>query len=132
MDAGKLGYVVTYDSQKKLYYYTWAGEDLQMDYKYSEDVREGDKIIHHKGYFDPDHPQLYTRVHMDVSHKSHTFITHGGKHTWADGTFYYEFDGLRYSFSPLEDYNYSRDMGIKAKSSSCSLIWYQYTTDSGI
>lgn len=49
-----------------------------------------------------------------------------------NGTFYYEFDGYRYSFSPLEDYNYDKSMNIKAKNSSCSLIWYQYTSDSGI
>ena len=110
-----------------MYYYTWAGDDRQIDYKYEDDSEE-----HQKGTFDPEHPQLYTRVHMDVVHKSSIFITSGGKHQMDDGTFYYEFDGYRYSFVPLEDYNYDKKTGITAKNSSCSLIWYQYTSDSGI
>lgn len=120
---------MSYNPERGLYYYTWAGEDRQIDYKY-EDYSEG--ADPQGGTFDPEHPQLYTRVHMDVVHKSSIFITSGGKHQMEDGTFYYDFDGYRYSFVPLEDYNYDKKTGITAKNSSCSLIWYQYTSDSGI
>lgn len=127
MDQGKLDYIVKRDDAKGLYYYLWAGDDLNIDYKYTAN-EEG----HKKGEIDPDHPQLYTRVHMDVNQQSSIFITSGGKHQMEDGTFYYEFNGLRYSFSPLQDYSYDQKTNIQAKSSSCSLIWYRYTSDDGI
>lgn len=69
---------------------------------------------------------------MDTDQKSQIFITSGNKHQMDDGTFYYEFNGYRYSFSPLQDYSYDQKTNIQAKTSSCSLIWYQYTSDSGI
>lgn len=69
---------------------------------------------------------------MDITQQSSIFITSGGKHAMDNGTFYYEFDGYRYSFSPLESYKYNKDLKIDQKTSSCSLIWYRYTTDSGI
>lgn len=119
LDEGRLGYVVYYNQEKHLYYYHWVGSDLAYDKDSGNagGIKEGD---------------LYTRVHMDTNQKSTIFITHGGKHEMGNGTFYYDYTGYRYSFVPLSDYNYSRDMKIDQKTSSCSLIWYAYGSDSGL
>lgn len=109
------------DNDTGLYYYAFHGDDLSGITDTTTDS-QGNVV---KG-------SLYTRVHMDVAQKSEIFITSGGKHAMDNGTFYYEYTGFRYSFVPLQDYHYSKSLDIQAKTSSCSLIWYQYTVDSGI
>ena len=78
---------------------------------------------------------LYTSVAMDVNQKSDIFFTPSGKRVSGEN-WYYEYDGLRYSFQPLSDYMYKDSNGdlkkTTASNTSLSLIWYDYYGDSGI
>ena len=118
IDAGKLGYTVNYDSAQKLYYYVDHGEDLG-------DITDGTVSTPHTG-------TLYTDVTMDVTKKSDMFFTIGNKQQMENGTFFYQFTGYRYCFQALSDFYYTESTPISHTDSSLSLIWYQYTSDSGI
>lgn len=78
---------------------------------------------------------LYTSVAMDVNQKSDIFFTPSGKRVSGEN-WYYEYNGLRYSFQPLSDYMYKDANGdlkkTTASNTSLSLIWYDYYGDSGI
>ena len=77
---------------------------------------------------------LYTAVSMDNQNISSVFFTPGGKTTTSDG-YYYEYTGYRYAFQPLRPYTAQiggSNTEIVPKSTSLSLIWYQYSTLSGI
>lgn len=78
---------------------------------------------------------MYTRISMDVSKKSDVFFTPSGKTQFGD-SYYYDYSGYRYAFSPLQDVfgmNNNGDMvPIVANSSSLSLIWYDFFGSSGI
>lgn len=78
---------------------------------------------------------LYTSVAMDVNQKSDIFFTPAGKRVSGEN-WYYEYNGLRYSFQPLADYIYKDSNGdlmkTTASNTSLSLIWYDYYGDSGI
>lgn len=79
--------------------------------------------------------QLYTSVAMDVNEKSDIFFTPSGKRVSGENWFY-EYNGLRYSFQPLSDYLYKNQNGdvmkTTASNTSLSLIWYDYYGNSGI
>ena len=72
---------------------------------------------------------LYTSVAMDVAQKSDIFFTPSGKRVSGEN-WYYEFNGLRYSFQPLSDYYYKNTNGdimkTTASNTSLSLIWYSF------
>lgn len=78
---------------------------------------------------------LYTSVAMDAAQKSDIFFTPAGKRVSGEN-WYYEYDGLRYSFQPLSDYYYKNTNGdimkTTASNTSLSLIWYDYYGNSGI
>lgn len=78
---------------------------------------------------------LYSAVTMDVSKKSSIFFTDQGK-TTEGSYYYYEYDGYRYSFSPLGNHfvkNADGDVILVAQqTSSCSMIWYDYYGNSGL
>lgn len=78
---------------------------------------------------------MYTNVAMDVNQKSDIFFTPSGKTTVGD-SYYYEYSGYRYSFSPLQDIygmdNNGDAVPIVANTSSLSLIWYDYYGASGV
>lgn len=89
---------------------------------------DGDKVTN------PKEATVYTSVCFDNAHKSDVYFTPGGK-TETDEGYYYEYTGYRYAFGPLSDYNMDvsgRLTEVKASSTSLSLIWYQYSTLSGI
>lgn len=91
-------------------------------------VWDGDRVTN------PKEATVYTSVYFDNAHKSDVFFTPGGKTTTAEG-YYYEYTGYRYAFGPLSDYNLDvsgRLTEVNASSTSLSLIWYQYSTLSGI
>lgn len=111
LDGGKMSYVVKYDTSKKLYYYSDHGEDLL-------DITNGST--------------LYTDVTMDVHQQSNQFFTIGNKQKLENGTFYYNFTGYRYCFQSLSDYYYDKSTPITHTDTSLSLIWYNYTNDSGL
>ena len=78
---------------------------------------------------------LYTSVAMDVNQKSDIFFTPSGKRVSGEN-WYYEYNGLRYSFQPLSDFLYKNQNGdimkTTASNTSLSLIWYDYYGNSGI
>lgn len=77
---------------------------------------------------------VYSNVTMDVAYKSSTFFTSNGKTTEGD-SYYYAYDGYRYAFSPLSSFTTTKDgvtYQVDNKTSSLSLIWYQYVNLNGI
>lgn len=118
LNSGAEGYTVTYDKSKGLYYYTNHGSDLL-------DITNGTVES-------PSTGTLYTSVTMDNTQKSDQFFTVGTKQEMDNGTFYYSYSGYRYSFSSLSDYYYDKSTPITHTNTSLSLVWYQYTVDSGI
>lgn len=109
-------YKVVYDATKGLYYYSEAGANLA-----DITVTSGDTL-----------GSLYTRVAMDINHKSDIFFTIGTKQQLDNGTFYYKYSGYRYCFQPLADYYYDKATPVTHTTTSLSLVWYQYTADQGI
>lgn len=88
-------------------------------YRYVSDTQNGD---HSAG-------DLYTNVTMDVAQQSTVFFTEINKHREGDW-FYYDYNGLRYSFGPMADYTaVNRDgesVPVSVTTTSLSLIWYNY------
>ena len=77
---------------------------------------------------------LYTRVVMDANHVSDRFFSTSTKVT-TDTGYYYQFSGYRYVWQPLEDFYIDDDGNTRQlgrDSAALSLIWYQYSTLSGI
>lgn len=73
---------------------------------------------------------LYTDVCMSKDKQSQIFFTPDLKTETADGHFYYNFSGYRYSFGPTANFH-SADMDgnnieVIASTTSLSLIWYNY------
>lgn len=122
--GGKEGYTVTYDTTKGLYYYTSHGSNLL-------DITDG--TVSDPDNSDQDTPAtLYTSVAMDRQQQSKQFFTVGTKTQLDNGTFYYNYTGYRYCFQALKDFYYTESTPITHTDTSLSLIWYQYTVDSGI
>lgn len=77
---------------------------------------------------------VYTEVAMDNANISSIFFTPGTK-TTTDKGFYYEYTGYRYAFQPLRPYTAlvgGTETEVVPNSTSLSLIWYRYSTLSGI
>lgn len=117
---GKQGYTVTYDSAKKLYYYSQLAQDSDL---LDIETTTGSNL-----------GTLYTSVTMDKNFKSEQFFTIGSKQQMENGTFYYNFTGYRYCFQSLSDYYYNQSTPISHTDTSLSLIWYSYAGgyDSGV
>ena len=82
----------------------------------------------------PKEATVYSSIYFDNSHKSDRFFTSTTKTETSQG-YYYDYSGYRYSYQPLSDYNI--DVGgeitkVNRNTTSLSLIWYQYSTLSGI
>lgn len=78
---------------------------------------------------------LYSAVSMDRTQRSTVFFTEQGRQ--QDGQFfYYDYTGYRYAFQPMANYEAQNGDGkvipIVAKTTSLSLIWYQFYTAQGI
>lgn len=105
------GYTIQYNPETGLYYYAGAASG---------------------GYSAGD---LYTRVTMDKSKMSSVFFSSAGK-VETGSNFYYQFNGYRYTFQPTANYqgvtSEGKPVDITANTTSLSLIWYQYLTQSGI
>lgn len=111
--ADSTAYSCSYNDDQRLYYYSSASTTVNQH-------KQGD---------------LYGAVVMDVDKKSDMFFTSSGKVT--DGSsFYYSFDGYRYSFQPISAYTTvdadGNNRDIVPNTTSLSLIWYDYYGDSGI
>lgn len=106
-------YTVKYDEASGFYQYSSAP-------KGSTSISAGD---------------IYTSVTMDVTQKSTVFFTSENKNIYSNG-FTYDYTGYRYAFQPVSNYQAEDDNGNKvdvtSTSSSLSLIWYQFATQSGI
>lgn len=94
----------------------------------SNDYDEARGLGHAKG-------DLYTRVNFDDTQKSSIFFSEAGR-SERDGFFYYSYDGYRLAFQPVAGYTALTQDGERVHviptTTSLSLIWYQYYTQSGI
>lgn len=82
----------------------------------------------------PDKATVYTNVYFDEDYCSDVFFTSSTKTVTSEG-YFYEYSGYRYVFQPLSDYNVDVSGNITkvtANNTSLSLIWYKYSTLSGI
>ena len=113
-----------YDSTQEDYTVTWDAESGL--YKYSSKP---------SGSVSISNGDLYSAVTMEVQQKSTIFFTAENKHNYNTG-FFYDYTGYRYAFMPLENYTAENANGdpvpVKASNSSLSLIFYQFTTQSGL
>lgn len=87
------------------------------------------------GWLDVKVKDYYTEIHMDANKKSKLFFVESQKNTKGD-KFYYDYTGYRYAFAPMRDIlieDINGD-GLEAaqKSTSLSLIWYDYYSQQGI
>lgn len=78
---------------------------------------------------------LYTMFSFDPLYKSDIFFTETNK-TVTDGGFYYEYSGVRAAFQPISSYTTVNADGdrvpVIATTTSLSLVWYQWYTQSGV
>lgn len=125
-DDGTIGgYIVGYNQNDGLYYYTRAPDNRS-------DIVPATGTVPNLTI--NENTTLYTEVSMCNEHISSIFFTSGGK-TVTDRGYYYEYTGYRYAFSPLKAYTASIggvDTEVEPNSTSLSLIWYQYSTLAGI
>lgn len=79
---------------------------------------------------------LYTQVNFDIQQRSNIFFTETNKTVNDDGTFYYQYTGYRMAFQPISNYTVLDSDGnripVIATTTSCSLIWYQWYTQTGV
>lgn len=114
-----------------LYYYTKVpANDLNHTAAtYKPPAQEGQE-----GTWDYSNASIYSAVAMDNGHKSNVFFTADNKIT-TDNGYYYIYSGYRMAFAPIRAYeadNGGTALEIQPRSSSLSLIWYQYSTLSGL
>lgn len=77
---------------------------------------------------------IYANVSMDNANKSNVFFTPDSKVT-TDNGYYYIYSGYRMAFAPIRAYELDAGgtaLEVQPRSTSLSLIWYQYSTLSGI
>lgn len=79
---------------------------------------------------------LYNAVTFDVLQKSDVFFTEAGRTDYDSGAFKYDYTGYRMAFQPISNYVAENADGqrvpIIATTTSLSLVWYQYASQSGI
>lgn len=79
---------------------------------------------------------LYTEVSFDINQMSDIFFVESSRVEDADGHFKYDYSGYRYVFQPISSYTGQDADGNKvpiiATTTSLSLVWYQYLSQSGI
>lgn len=113
-----------------LYYYT-AVPATDREHERAEYVEaSGDTPAH----WDYSNASIYAKVTMSEAYKSNVFFTESNK-TTTDNGFYYSYSGYRYSFSPIRPVTLENDTtGVEVQpfSTSLSLIWYSYSTTSGV
>jgi len=119
-------------------------KDSEGVFRYWSDSADYDEELGlgHKGHYDGegnerDYPgDLYTDVSFDASKKSDIFFVESSRQEDASGHFYYDYSGYRMAFQPISNYTAQNADGeqiaIKATTTSLSLVWYQYYTQSGI
>lgn len=115
-----------------LYYYTDIGIN---DLTHRDPLTGNAKVATETGgVWDYSNASIYSEVTMSNAYKSDIFLTPDGKHT--DGSrYYYDYSGYRYAFSPIRAYQVD-DGGtvitVQPQASTLSLVWYQYSTLSGV
>lgn len=79
---------------------------------------------------------LYTNVNFDTTQKSDIFFIESSRQEDAQGHFYYDYSGYRMAFQPISNYTAQnadgKEIPVIATTTSLSLVWYQYYTQSGI
>lgn len=127
-------YSVVYNESDHLYYYTHVDTKDKTHTPARWVVIPGEGNDPPSGYWDFTDASVYTAVAMDNEHISTVFFTPGGK-TTTDQGYYYEYTGYRYAFQPLRPYHTyigGIDTEVEPNSTSLSLIWYRYSSLSGI
>ena len=112
-------------SENGLFYYT-AKPSYRSDIVLA--TWDGDKVTN------PDKASVCSMVVFDEAHCSDTFFTTSSKTSSGDH-YYYSFTGYRYVYQPLSDYYISvggNATEVNHSTTSLSLIWYKYSTLSGI
>lgn len=148
-DGWLYGDRVSYDSPTQ---YTesayWGGESFEIQrnpanglYYYISAPSNSPDIVAAKNNGTVEEPDwdytnatVYSSVTMDSAYKSSTFFTSNGKTEEGD-SYYYAYDGYRYAFSPLSSFTTTKDgvtYQVDNRTSSLSLIWYQYVNLDGI
>lgn len=82
----------------------------------------------------PKEASVYSSIYFDNAHKSDRFFTTTTKTETSQG-YYYDYSGYRYTYQPLSNYNIDVSgtiTKVDRDTTSLSLIWYQYSTLSGI
>lgn len=79
---------------------------------------------------------LYSEVTFDIQQKSDIFFAESTRTEDNNGHFKYDYSGYRMSFQPISNYTAMDDDGnqipIVATTTSLSLVWYQYLSQSGV
>lgn len=79
--------------------------------------------------------ELYTMFNFDPEYMSEIFFTESQKTQMGDN-FYYRYSGVRAAFQPISSYTIANADGdrvpVIATTTSLSLVWYQWTNQTGI
>lgn len=82
----------------------------------------------------PKEASVYSSIYFDNAHISDRFFTSTTKTETSQG-YYYDYSGYRYTYQPLSNYNIDVSgtiTKVDRDTTSLSLIWYRYSTLSGI
>lgn len=117
-----------YRSTPEQYTVTKGDDGVFRYYQNSADYNATTSTGHAQG-------ELYSSVSFDANQKSSIFFSEGLR-TETDKGFYYEYEGYRLSFQPIASYTVLDENGdrkpVIATTTSLSLIWYSYYTQSGV
>ena len=79
---------------------------------------------------------LYSEVNFDLEQKSDIFFAESSRTEDASGHFKYDYSGYRMAFQPISNYTAmdadGNNIPVVATTSSLSLVWYQYLSQSGV
>ena len=115
-----------------LYYYTSVASN---DLTHHDSITGEPKVAtQNNDTWDYSNAAIYSEVSMSNAYKSDIFLTPDGK--TSDGEhFWYNYSGYRYAFAPIRAYQID-DGGtivtVQPQASSLSLVWYQYSTLTGV
>lgn len=119
-----------YKADDGVFRYLYDSKDYNEEYGtgHKGRVMDGDTV---------EYPgDLYSEVTMDITQMSNIFFVESSRAEDASGHFYYEYSGYRYAFQPISNYTAMNADGNKipvvATTTSLSLVWYQYLSQSGI
>lgn len=79
---------------------------------------------------------LYTNVSFDINQQSDIFFIESSRQEDGAGHFFYDYSGYRMAFQPISNYTAQnadgKEIPVIATTTSLSLVWYSYYTQSGV